>query len=299
MEKVAEVIEKVIGLLGYDAYDAFIKVYFDNRKKRLEYKMENEILIKKQIVESDQLSFEQKIELNAFLAKDLNKFKRELQILNIAIDNMEQDADVNNLNDDWILDYLDKASRIADKDTQLVWGKLLSYAASNKNVCSKTLLNSLFLMGTEEIGDFLNICQYCLIEMDVDDYVDRISVYPIIFFSGHVDTCISQKISSLRLQKLQNLGLIDVDLKAEYIFSKRRVRLRYKNEIIEIESDKKIKIGNIRFTYEGFLLYQMTEKIYNSSVLNYILEIWRRRGYRIYLNGRKIKESSFSSENLY
>lgn len=65
--------------------------------------------------------------------------------------------------------------------------------------------------------------------------------------------------------------------------------MRYKNKIIEVEHDKKIKSGNVRFTYEGFLLYQMSEKIYNSNILNYILEIWRDRGYNIYINGHIVK----------
>ncbi len=284
-----EILDKVIGILGYDAYDAFIKTYYDTKKKRIEYKTDNEIVIKKEIMDNNQLTLEQKIELNAVLGKNLKGFKRQIDILGIAVDNMDNDAKAENLNGDWLLDFFDKASLITEDDTKLIWGKLLSYASSDKHICSKTLLNTLFLMGTEETKDFLNVCQYCLIEMDVDYDSDKISAYPIIFFSKHVETYKNQKISSLRLQKLQNLGLLDIDLKSEYIFAKKKVKMRYKNKIIEVEHDKKIKIGNVRFTYEGFLLYQMSEKIYNSNILNYIVEIWRDRGYKVYINGQIIK----------
>lgn len=219
---IIEILDKIIGLLGYDTYDTFIKVHFDTRKKRIEYKTDNEIAIKKEIMDNNKLTLEQKVELNAVLGKNLKKFQRQIEILGIAVDNMDDDASADNLSSDWLLDFFDKASLITEETTKLIWGKLLSYASSDKNICSKTLLNTLFLMGTEEMKDFLNICQYCLVEMNIDDNSNRISAYPIIFFSKHVETYHHQKISSLRLQKLHNLGLLDIDLKAEYIFAKRR-----------------------------------------------------------------------------
>lgn len=288
MDELSRIIEKIFGVLGYDIYDAFIKVYFEKNKKRIEFKTDNELAIKKSILDSSSLTLEQKLELNAVMGKSLKSVKREIDILGIALNNMDDDARAENLSEDWLLDFFDKASLIAEEETKLIWGKLLSYAAADKHICSKTLLNTLFLMGTEEMKDFLNVCQYCLVEMDINDDSDRISAYPIIFFSNHVDTYSNQKISSLCLQKLQNLGLLDIDLKAEYIFTKQKVKMRYDNKIIELECDNKIKVGNVRFTYEGFLLYQMSEKSYNGNILNYILEIWRRRGYCIYLNQKKI-----------
>lgn len=287
-ENISMILEKILGMLGYDAYNAFIKVHFEANKKRIEFKTDNELAIRKSISESDSLTLEQKVWLNGIMGKNLKSLMREMDILGIALNNMDDNAKMSNLSEDWLLDFFDKASRITE-ETKLIWGKLLSHAASNKNICSKALLNTLFLMGTEEMKNFLNVCQYCLVEMDIDDKSDTISAYPIIFFSKHVDTYNHQRISSLYLQKLQNLGLLDIDLKAEYIFAHKKMKMRYGNKIIELEHDKKIKIGNIRFTYDGFLLYQMSEKIYNSNILNYILEIWRGRGYCIYLNGHIVK----------
>ena len=135
-----EILDKVIGILGYDAYDAFIKTYYDTKKKRIEYKTDNEIVIKKEIMDNNQLTLEQKIELNAVLGKNLKGFKRQIDILGIAVDNMDNDAKAENLNGDWLLDFFDKASLITEDDTKLIWGKLLSYASSDKHICSKTLL---------------------------------------------------------------------------------------------------------------------------------------------------------------
>lgn len=288
MDELVGVLEKILGVLGYDIYDTYIKAFLDTHKKRIEFKRENEFAIKQNIFDNGQLTEEQKIMLNAVMDKNLKLFKREMDILKIALDNMNGEAKAENLDKDWLLDFFDKASRITEENTKLLWGKLLAYAASNKNICSKTLLNSIFLMGTEDVADFLNICQFCLSEMGVSSSADKITSYPIVFFSKYVNTYCKKGLSSLKLRKLQTLGLIDVDLKSEYVFFEKRVKLIYRNKIVEVENDKKIKIGNIRFTYEGYLLYQMAEKIYNSSSLEFILEVWGKRGYTIYLNRERL-----------
>lgn len=285
MDKAFEVAEKILGVLGYDFYQAYIKVYFDAHKKRIDYKIENELAIKKSISESKALTLEQKVSLNAIIGKNLKSIKNQMDILCITIDNLDEDADINNLNEDWILDFFNKASLISEEDTKRVWGKLLACAASDRSICSKLLLNALFLMGSEEMSDFLNVCQYCFSEMNTKSSEERISSYPIIFYSKHVDTYNRQRISSMRLQKLQILGLVETNYKDEYIFTEKKVKLIYKDKVLEIESDKKIRIGNVRFTYEGFLLYKMSEKIFNTGIFNFTIEIWKRRKCAVYLNG--------------
>ncbi len=283
---IIEILNKIIGILGYDTYDSFIKVYFDARKKRIEYKVDNEIAIKRVIMDNDRLTLGQKVELNAALGNNLKNFQRQIEVLGIAVDNMDDDAKAENLNNDWLLDFFDKASLIMEKETKLIWGKLLSYASSDKHICSKTLLNTLFLMGTEDISSFLNICRFTLSEMHINKEDEHIWAYPIIFFSDYVEKYNVYMLSSFKLNKLQRLGLIEVDYKSEYVFAKKSMELIYGNQLVKVENKKKIKIGNVRFTYDGFLLYQITEKLYNNSLLNEIIEIWRNRGYAIYINGR-------------
>lgn len=288
MDRVGEILEKILGILGYDAYKAFVLPFFDSRRRMLEFKTENALQIKAQIMESDRLSLEQKAMLNTALDKNLIPFMSEMKVLGIALDNMDEDAKVENLDEDWILDFFDKSSRISQESTRQIWGKLLANAASDRRICSKVLLNSLFLMGSEEISDFLNVCRYCFSEMGADIKEERISAYPIIFYGNNVGTYNSEKITILRLHRLQMLGLIETDFKDEYVFIHNKEKLIYKNKIVEIIADEKIRLGNVRFTYEGFLLYSMTEKIFDSSIFNFTLEIWKRRNYTVFCNGIRI-----------
>lgn len=264
-----------------------------SRKKALNsFQVENEIALKKLIVESKKLSYDQKVALNSCLGKSLKKFRREMEVLNIAIDDMSEDADINNIDEDWLLDFFDKVSNISNENIQKVWAKLLAYSASDRSICSKTLLNSLFLMSSEDISCFLNVCRFTLSEMNADKE-ENITAYPIIYFSEYVNKYNIHGFSTFNLNRLQRLGLIEVDFISEYVFSKKAIKLRYKNKLIELDAKEKIKIGNVRFTYDGFLLYQITEKVYNSGILNELIEVWRYRKYSVYLNGRKISEKTF------
>lgn len=289
MDNLTRILEKIFGVLGYDLYESFVKVYFDIRKKRLELKIDNEFSIKNSIFESNNLSLEQKVQLNAMMSKNLTTFMRELEILGIAIDKMDNNAHEYNINEDWLLDFFDKASRITEENTKELWGTMLAESASDKRLCSKTLLNSLFLMGSDDISSFLNVCRFTLSEMHSKNPDNNITAYPIIFFSENVEKYNIYRISSFNLNKLQRLGLIEVDYKSEYIFSKKSMELIYGNQVLKIENNKKIKIGNVRFTYDGFLLYQISQKLYDNRLLDTIIDIWRNRKYTIYINGHIVK----------
>lgn len=285
-EKIYSFIKGIWDILGYDLCKEHVEVLWDGQKKLIEYKKENEINIKKSIMESDKLTLQQKITLNAVLDKKLKRFQKEMEVLGIAINCLDEKADVKNLDEEWLLDFFDKASKISEEKIDVIWGKLLSYAASDKSICSKLLLNALFLMGTEETADFLTICQHTLSEMYTEISEKEVSAYPIIFYSKHTDTYNQHGISSMRLHKLEMLGLIEVDYKKELVFKKKKMKLIYQNRKIDVIGNKKIKIGNVRFTYEGFLLYKMTEKIYDTNVLDFIVEVWNRRNYEVYINDK-------------
>lgn len=159
---------------------------FDRKKRLNDLKIENEIELKKAILDNKSLNTDQKIVLNSLISKSLKKFLRQAEILKIAIDNTDDNECTENIDEDWILDFWDKAANISNESTQKIWGKLLAYAASDSRICSKSLLNSLFLMGTEEVTCFINICRFTLSEMHIEDRAEKITAYPIIYFSKNV-----------------------------------------------------------------------------------------------------------------
>lgn len=106
----------------------------------------------------------------------------------------------------------------------------------------------------------------------------------ILYYSSNVDEYETHGLSRLKLNKLASLGLIELNFEKEFVFKRKKIRLIYNNKVIELHANDKVKIGNVTFTYDGFLLYDMTEKIYNNRILDMNVEIWKRRGYKVYIN---------------
>ena len=278
------IVEKVIDVLGLDVIGAPLQAKAESIKKISEARTNNELEIKNHIINSPDLSTTQKLQLNAMIGANYKKFLRQMEVLGIAINNMDEKSSKENIDEDWLLDFFEKVGNISNDVVKQIWGKLLAGAASDKNVCSKTLLNALFMMSTEEVKDFSNLSRFCISEVGSGGNLYTINAYPILFFASHVNSYQLSGLSRLRLNKLASLGLIEVDYKKEFVFSKKEVRLIYNNKIIEIIGKDKIRIGNVIFTYDGYLLYQMTEKFYNNRILDFDIEIWKKRGYEVIIN---------------
>lgn len=96
-------------------------------------------------------------------------------------------------------------------------------------------------------------------------------------------------ITSNGLLDLEYLGLIQCDFKDEFVFLKKKV-LRYGNNIIEIygdpQNDKKINAGNVRFTYNGRVLFEIVDddyKRYRSELLDFAITKFQRRNCEVIL----------------
>ncbi len=224
MEKISElvvkegVIQKIIDVLGLEVLGASFKAKAERIKKISQQKLENELELKNSILNNPGLTIEQKFQVNAMLGVNYKKFIRQMKVLEIAIDNMDEESKTENIDEDWLLDLWDKVSMIENPGMQEVWGKLIAYATKDKNICSKSLLNTLFMMSTDEVNDFRNLLRFCVVEIGCGTDSQCISAYPIIYFSNHVESYQNSKISRMRLNKLESLGLIEVDYKSEYVF---------------------------------------------------------------------------------
>ena len=272
MDNKKETIIKIMDVLGIG--EILGKIIDDKSlytREMNQLRIEQEKVIKKEIIDSKTYTPEQRLQL-CTLATNNKKFVRQMEVLNIAIENMNEESCADNLEIDWLLDLFDKSSLIGDRGMQAVYGKLVAYASTDRNICSKTLLNALFLMGTEQITAFQNLGRFCISEFGYGNCTDKIYSYPIVYFRKNASSYEAMGITRLKLNKLASLGLIEVNYDREFVFSKKNVQLIYNNKFINIRSEEPIKIGNVIFTYDGFLLYQMIEKNYNNRILDYNIE---------------------------
>lgn len=187
-EKIAEqLIEKVCSVTGlFYPISTTIKRITDNKDSLRELQNEYDKSFRKEIL-NRKMSDVAKAVLISASSKSIKEFVNQATILGIATDNLGDSANPENLDDDWLYFFMNKAALITDEQMRFTWGKILAEACEDSVMCSKTLINTLSLISKWQAEAFQNICKFRMINMDIAVYEDKISVYPIIFLSKSFD----------------------------------------------------------------------------------------------------------------
>lgn len=268
-----------------------LKAISDSKNSKIRLQQEYDEKYKREILDNAKMDEYTKAVLISNLSKETIKFANQIRILNVSLDNLSDTAKPENMDDDWLFSFMEKAACISNEQMQYIWGRILAEACDNQEFCSKTLLNSLCLMNKKQAKCFSDICKFRMVNMDISfQDNDKISVYPIIFYGRDSIGYGTQGLTNRGILELHHLGLIDIDADKEFVIYRNYLKLRDNFNIVEVfgEGNDRIKIGNITFTYDGFLLQKIIETQYDGRITDYNINIWRSKGYQVYLNSRKV-----------
>ena len=124
-----------------------------------------------------------------------------------------------------------------------------------------------------------------MVNMDIAANENRISTYPIIFVSKSFDGYASNGITFKGISALEQLGLISIDAHKEFVVYTDLLKVRDLRNSVEVIGDGKIEIGNIIFTYDGYLLQKIIDPYYSSEIMDYNVQVWLHKNYQVYING--------------
>lgn len=241
--------------------------YFDDPHE-IKKLLNNELqVVISQISNDDKISYANKLNFLAN-ALDARKAKNMVDVVKLALPYINQTANPQELDDDWVTDYFDKVSKIQTEDLKFIWCKILAEEINNPNSVSKRLLHNLFLMSRGSAEKFLNLSRFC--------FYDRNSsvVHPIIFIRGHQNFYSQYQITTETLKELENLFLIEMNYESGFVF-KNKIYLMYTNHYIDLisnETSNNIPSGNVRFTSDGQALFKMIEKQNSNTVFDYTIQ---------------------------
>lgn len=286
IDKLLNKVEDVTGILY--PLTSTIKSITDNRNALRDFQKDYDQRYKKDILERQNLDDFQRAALISNINKSIMKFYNQVKILDVACNNINDSADPNRLDDDWLFYFMNKAALISDEQMRNTWGLILAEACDNSEICSKTLINTLSLMNKKQAETFKCICKFRLANMNIPaDDKDRISYYPVIFFGKNAQGYAYHGLTNRRILELEHLGLIDLDSNKEFVVYTDLLKLRDRKNSVEIIGDGKVEIGNITFTYDGFLLQKIIENYYDSKIMDFNIQVWCHKGYQVYRNGKK------------
>lgn len=205
----------------------------------------------------------------------LEDFLGEMISLNIV-----EESDPNNIDDDWFVVFWEKYNKVADESIRKLFSKTFEAELESHNTVSKRLLNTIFLLSTQDIRNINRLRRFCF-----NDLLSKQGrLHPVIHFRDYFKAYNNSNITSEGLHSLEQLGLIECDYSSGYIIEN-KCELSYTKYFLEITA-KRIPMGNIRLTNDGNNLMSILSKetlTYDKSVqiLEFTIAIWTRKGCRV------------------
>lgn len=98
--------------------------------------------------------------LNRFVAEEARKQKNIEEIGSAALGNVANDADPEEIEEDWIVNFFDKCRLISDDEMQSLWSRVLSGEANQPGAYSKRTVNFLSSMDKQDAEIFTTLCRF-------------------------------------------------------------------------------------------------------------------------------------------
>lgn len=203
------------------------------------------------------------IEKAALLSKanvTIKQYINTHDVLKIAVDNLESTNKAEDVDNDWITQFMDLAKNVSNHEFQLLWGNLLASECNNPGSIPKSVMFILQKMDKEDADCFMklssivvNVCgEYAPLVFDDFYALDKEGPYR------------KLKLEYDDLCQLETLGLIKMEhgIFAGGLMIDVRYDSKYKSEIVYFGNMMKIKDGlrtveggSVMFTKDGKALY--------------------------------------------
>ncbi len=258
-------IEKISEGLG-----GYFKPYQIKRVAKAE--AEAEIIKAKAQIEVTDL---QRRALGRFVVEEAKKQDNIEKITEKAIPQLENSATPQDVEDDWITNFLDKCRIISDDEMQSLWAKVLAGESNSPGSYSKRTVN---FLGSLDKGDarlFTALCGFAWLLGDV---------VPLIYGFFEEPIYNDQHIDFNTLSHLDDIGLVNFDAVASF----ERVKLPKKaivayyginlNVDFKKESDNRLELGNILLTAMGQQLAPISGSKPVDGFQDYVINKWANKG---------------------
>lgn len=187
----------------------------------------------------------------------------------------------------WFYRFYDYAGKISNEDLQQIWAAVLAREVQDPGKMSLSLLSSLFIMSREQAILFEQLCQFVLND------INHIPMLLLFIQSDH-KTYEQFGITYSNIKEMERLGLVECDFKDEFVYYTKKI-FRTGNKNIVVYGDpnnrKKIKAGNVNFTKDGMLLYDVVDgsfKEYRGDILDFIVDEFKRNNCRVIINDKEV-----------
>lgn len=187
---------------------------------------------------------------------------------------LPENANVQNLDEDWVAHFFKQCDTVSDKEMQSLWARLLSGEATAPGAFSKRTVDFVSSIDKKDAAIFTKFCQFVWILGEVSPLIYEIDneVYA------------KQGINFDVLKHLDAIGLISFEALGGYArmgFGKYSHVFYYgRPTLIEFPADEKnqIKTGHALLTTTGKELVPICGSVRNEEFYHYVLRKWSQEG---------------------
>jgi len=215
--------------------------------------------------------------LNRFVFEEAKKQANIEAITAKALPEVTDDANPEQMEDDWITNFFDKCRLISDEEMQTLWARILAGEANVPGTFSRKIVDIVGSLDKKDAELFRSLCGYAF-------NIDGRAV-PLIY---DLNTSIYEQ-NSIDLETvshLSSLGLVHVGGLTGYVlpgFPQQR-HVYYYGQPVWIGFDKpgphEFRLGNVLLSQAGKQLVPICGSRAVAGFIDYVREIWRSFGYR-------------------
>lgn len=269
---------------------ALDKAIEEGHKKIIE-----EMLLRPDIDNEDKIIF-----LSSYKHK-VKEYKNCKKVISIAKPLFSKNANMEDVEDDWFAFFFDKVRLVSEESAQNLWARILAGEVNEPGKFTKSLIHTLSVMSSSQAQAFCDLAQFCFGEPQNDN------VHPLVFMKTN-KKMYKNSISLEMLFALQYFGLLQCNFESEFVFQNKKV-FKYGDCIITVYGDesnrKQIRAGNIVFTHDGQILFNIVSESYKTfqhNILDSIVNEFIARNCKVFVGAETVRDhldngdSSFVSD---
>lgn len=204
------------------------------------------------------------------LEEDARQQKNMEDITAKAIPHINENADPDNMDDDWIANLFDKCRIVSNKEMQSLWARILAGEANTPGTYSKRTVNLLSDFDKSDADLFTKLCGFC---WDIGYLIPLI-------FDVQSDIYHRHGIYFRELTHLDSIGLIQIgDLGFQHTNLPKRFVWHYYNIPLILEmpkdTDNQLEVGTVMLTKIGQELAPICGSQPVDGFYEYVKEQWK------------------------
>ena len=213
------------------------------------------------------------MKIYCLIAEEAKKQSNIEEITAKALPQVDENAQPQNMEDDWITNFFEKARLISDVEMQDLWSKILAGEANSPGTYSKRTVNSLGSLDKSDAYLFQSLCGF---GWSIG------SLFPLIYdLKAEIYALHGINFSSIK--HLDEIGLVSFDNVGSYMLSNlpKKIRVAYYGKPIDIEYEKEkdnvLNVGHVKLSKVGEELAPICGSKPIEDFFDYVIEDWTSR----------------------